>query len=210
VGAHAPPLEGFRGVYVWMREEGCVISAPQDLLMDIASCAGGRSLAEVIEGGALASVLGDRVERMIGPAVISYADTTDFILHDEQGARPLIPSDDDALRALSEEVGEDAWENSNIAFDRVPVFGIYDQHKLVAAASYERWGERILHVGILTHPEHRGQGLGLGVAAATVTHALEAGGIAQYQTLEANEPSMRIADKLGFKRYCRTLVFRLR
>jgi GNAT superfamily N-acetyltransferase len=178
--------------------------------MDVGRVAGGRTPDEIIGCGVLQQALGDRIERVVGPAAISYADVTDFILQEEHGARPLTPADTDALRRLSAAVGEDAWENSGIAFDRVPVFGIYEKSEMIAASSYERWGERILHVGIVTHPEHRGQGHGLGVAAATTAHALEAGGIAQWQTLESNEPSLRIAEKLGFKPYCRTLALRLK
>jgi hypothetical protein len=50
----------------------------------------------------------------------------------------------------------------------------------------------------------------MGVATATTVHALEAGGIAQWQTLEANSPSVTIAAKLGFQPYCRTLAIRLK
>lgn len=210
VGGHSPALSAFRGVYAWARGEGCVLSAPGDVMMDAARAAGGKTPAEIIDGNDLAAAFGDRVELVVGPASVRYADVSDFLLQEEQGARPLTPADNDALRELSVEVGEDAWENSGIAFDRVPIFGIYVKDALVAAASYERWGERILHVGVVTHPEHRGQGYGLGVAAATTAHALEAGGIAQWQTLESNAPSVSIAKHLGFKPYCRTLAVRLK
>jgi GNAT superfamily N-acetyltransferase len=210
VGGHSPALAGFRGVYAWARHDSCVVSAPVEFTMDAARAAAGKSAAEIIDSEGLPEAFGERVDRVVGPAAISYADVTDFILHEEQGARPLTPADMDALRALSKAVGEEAWENGGIAFDRVPIFGIYEKDKMIAAASYERWGERILHIGVVTHPEYRGQGYGMGVATATTVHALEAGGIAQWQTLESNGPSVTIAAKLGFKPYCRTLVVRLK
>jgi GNAT superfamily N-acetyltransferase len=199
-----------RGIYVWESEGACIVSAPQELLMDVAGPIGGADPEQVIDGRSLRDILGGRLGRTIGPAVISYADGGDFIRQEEQGARPLIPSDDDALKELSREVGEEAWVNSNISFERVPIFGIYEQRRMVAAASYERWGERILHIGVVTHPDYRGQGFGRGVAAATTAHALEAGGIAQWQTLESNAASARIADALGFKSHCRTLFLQLK
>ena len=210
VGAHSPALQELGGLYVWECGGACIVSAPQDLVMDIAGPVGGAAPESVIAGDSLRDALGDRLGRATGPAVIYYADGGDFVRQEELGARPLIPSDDDALRELSRDVGEEAWVNSNISFERVPIFGIYEQRRMVAAASYERWGERLLHVGVVTHPDYRGQGFGRGVAAATTAHALEAGGIAQWQTLASNAPSARIADALGFRPYCRTLFLQLK
>jgi GNAT superfamily N-acetyltransferase len=210
VTPHPQALASYRGIYAWSRGDACVVSAPPEFVRQTAEVAGGKSPADVIDSDALPSALREELESIVGPAVVSYADHSDFVPVDEMGARPLTPSDIPALRQLSRDAGAEAWENSGISFDRVPILGIYDQHILVAAASYERWGERILHVGVVTHPEHRGKGFGRGVASATTAHALEAGGIAQWQTLETNTPSLAIAKKLGYQPYCRTLAIRLR
>jgi GNAT superfamily N-acetyltransferase len=169
----------------------------------------GRAAAELLDADLLSSILGADVERFVGPAAIAYADAADFVPADERGTRLLGPDDEAALRALAEASGETSWEHSGIEFDRAPVFGCFAAGELAAAASYEVLGGTVAHVGFVTHPAHRGRGLGRAVASAATGQALAAGLIAQWQTLESNAPSTAVGRALGFRPYCRTLAIRL-
>jgi RimJ/RimL family protein N-acetyltransferase len=71
------------------------------------------------------------------------------------------------------------------------------------------WGERLLHVGILTHPAYRGRGYGTAVVSAMTTYGLTAGALVQYRALAANVASVAIAQALGFGRFGQTLAVRL-
>ena len=89
------------------------------------------------------------------------------------------------------------------------MFGCFAGDRLAAAGMLERWGDRLLHVGIVTHPGHRGRGYGKAVVSAMSAHGLAAGGVMQYRTLQANLPSVGIARALGFQRFALTLAVRL-
>ena len=63
-------------------------------------------------------------------------------------------------------------------------------------------------IAIVTHPAHRGRGLGKAAVSAIARIALARGLVAQYRTLCANTPSMAIARALGFQRFATTLAIR--
>ena len=90
----------------------------------------------------------------------------------------------------------------------VAAVGVFRGDALAALASYKLWGDRIAHIAIVTHPAHRGGGLGKAAVSAMSRVALERGLVAQYRTLCANTPSMGIARALGFQRYATTLSIR--
>jgi RimJ/RimL family protein N-acetyltransferase len=208
--AHAAALVAYSGVYAVMREGRCAVSAPAWIVDGAHDALAGRAAADVFDARAIAVPFGDAVERVIGPAWIGYADAADVRARDRRDARLLIPDDDAALRTLAAAAGETAWEHSGIDFDRAPIFGLFVNRVLAAACSYERRGEHVLHVGVVTHPAHRGRGYGRAVASAATAHGLAAGGIMQWQTLVANAPSLAIGRSLGYREYCRTLAVRLR
>jgi RimJ/RimL family protein N-acetyltransferase len=125
------------------------------------------------------------------------------------GTRPLTDHDLAALRSLAVACGPTAWAHSGIDPGRLPVYGCYAGRTLVAAGMLEPWGDRLLHVGIVTHPGHRGRGYGTAVVSAMTADGLAGGRVVQYRTLQANLPSVAVAGKLGFQRFAQTLAVRL-
>jgi RimJ/RimL family protein N-acetyltransferase len=210
VMAHAAALAAYSGAYAVMREDRCVISALASVADRARDALAGRPVADVFDAHSIAVPFGDAVERVIGPAWIGYADAADVRAPDARDARLLTSDDDAALRALSAAAGETAWQHSGIDFDRPPIVGLFVREVLAAACSYERRGEHVLHVGVVTHPAHRGRGYGRAVASAATAHGLAAGGVMQWQTLVANAPSLAIGRSLGYREYCRTIAVRLR
>jgi RimJ/RimL family protein N-acetyltransferase len=67
----------------------------------------------------------------------------------------------------------------------------------------------LLHIGIITHPDYRGQGHGRSVVSAIAAYGLEVSLVPRYQALAANTPSVTIARALGFSQYAETLAVRL-
>ncbi len=67
----------------------------------------------------------------------------------------------------------------------------------MAAASWDIHGP-IRHIGVITHPAHRGQGLAPALGSAITAAALAENAIPQWQTLLANAPSLAIGRTLGF------------
>ena len=65
------------------------------------------------------------------------------------------------------------------------------------------------HTSVVTHPAFRGCGFGRSAVAHVAQRAIEAGLVAQYRTLQANTPSVRIAESLGFRQYAASVAVRL-
>jgi GNAT superfamily N-acetyltransferase len=206
---NGPDLAAYRGVTVVFRPPACVVAVPHDWHALAAGRLGGRPAAAAFHVPLLLEVFGPAVDRVIGPAWLGYADAGDFTPAPTMGTRPLTDRDLPALRRLADACGPTAWEHSGIRPGSSAVFGCHAGGTLAAAGMLEPWGDRLLHVGIVTHPAHRGRGYGKAVVSAMTAHGLAAGKVVQYRTLEANLASVGIARALGFQRFARTLAVRL-
>jgi GNAT superfamily N-acetyltransferase len=123
--------------------------------------------------------------------------------------RALFAADTAALRQLAAACDADAWEHSGITFDDPHLFGLIVDGLVVAAArGRPGWGETA-HVGVVTHPDHRGRGYGRAVVSATTAQALAEGFIVLYQTALVNRPSVALATGLGYREYATHLAVRL-
>jgi predicted GNAT family acetyltransferase len=80
---------------------------------------------------------------------------------------------------------------------------------MAAAGTLRNLDEHQLFVGILTHPEYRGQGYGKAVVSAMTEYGIGSGGVLAYRTLSSNNPSVGIARSLGYQEYATTLAVRL-
>jgi GNAT superfamily N-acetyltransferase len=206
---NGPELASYRGATVVFRPPGCVLAVPADWYEPVVSRVRQRPPAEVFDVTLLHHVFGTAVERIIGPAWLGYADSSDLRPAPMRGTRLLADEDLPELERLAAACGPTAWAHSGIDPARPPVFGCFAGDRLAAAGMLERWGERLLHIGIVTHPDYRGRGYGKAVVSAMSAHGLATGGVLQYRTLQANLPSVGIAQALGFQRFALTLAVRL-
>ena len=204
-----PDLASWRGATVVLRPPACVLAVPADWYEPVTSRLGRRPPAEVFDVNVLRKLLGPAVDQVIGPAWLGYADTSDLRPAPTLGTRLLTDQDLPELQPLATDCGPTAWEHSGIDPARPPVFGCFAGERLAAAGMLERWGDRLLHVGVVTHPGYRGCGYGKAVVSAMSTYGLATGGVMQYRTLQANLPSVGIARALGFQRFALTLAVRL-
>ncbi len=145
--------------------------------------------------------------KVIGPAYIGYAEA---ITPTPGSARPLARSDAAAIERLQAACTNTEWDHGGGSVEDDPASGVFVGEQLVARASYQIWGETIAHVSIVTHPDFRGRGVGRQAVAHVSALAVARGLLPQYRTLEANRPSMRIADALGFVHYASSVAVRLR
>jgi GNAT superfamily N-acetyltransferase len=206
---NGPDLASYRGATVLFRLPACVLAVPDDWYEPVASSVGHRPPSEVFDVILLRQVFGAAVDQVIGPAWLGYADASDFRPAPTMGARLLTDQDLPELRRLATACGPTAWEHSGIDPARPPVFGCFADDVLAAAGMLAPWGDRLLQVGIVTHPGYRGRGYGKAVVSAMTAHGLAAGGVVQFRTLQANLPSVGIARVLGFQRFAQTLAIRL-
>ena len=204
-----PELASYRGATVVFRPPACVLAVPADWYAPVIRRIGRRPPAAVFDATLLRQVFGAAVDQVIGPAWLGYADTSDFRPAPTLGTRLLTDQDLPELQRLAAACGPTAWEHSGIDPGRPPVFGCFADEVLAAAGMLEWWGDRLLQVGIVTHPGYRGRGYGKAVVSAMSTYGLATGGVMQYRTLHANLPSVGIARALGFRRFALTLAVRL-
>jgi GNAT superfamily N-acetyltransferase len=123
----------------------------------------------------------------------------------------LTQDDADALARLRDASDPIEWDHGgNIYPVKHPTFAVFDGAEIVAAASYDYQEEWIRHVGFITHPAHRGRGYGRAVGSAITAYGLGEGGVMQWQTLNANVPSFRVGQALGYKPWVETIAVRLR
>jgi GNAT superfamily N-acetyltransferase len=204
-----PELASWRGATVVFRPPACVLAVPADWYEPVVSRIGQWPPAEVFDVTLLREVFGAKVDQVIGPAWLGYADASDFRSAPTLGTRLLTDQDLPELQRLAADCGPTAWEHSGIDPARPPVFGCFAGDRVAAAGMLERWGDRLLHVGVVTHPGYRGCGYGKAVVSAMSIYGLATGVVMQYRTLQANLPSVGIARALGFQRFALTLAVRL-
>lgn len=208
---HAAELSDYRGIYVQAFGAAPLVSLPAELLVpcgQAAAEAASQGLGE--DADRWHAVFGERVDRLVGPAAISYADAGTFRdPPSDAEMRPLTEADRPALDELRRAMPSVEWDHGSGDLDGLPVFGAFADGVLAARAGYEVWDGRIAHLGVVTHPAHRGRGLGAAVFAFAARAALDAGLVAQHRALQSNTQSMRIARRLGFVPCATSLAVRL-
>jgi predicted GNAT family acetyltransferase len=187
-----------------------LVSVPQNLLDSFRIQAEGWSRADALEESWLRSHIRLPIELVIGPAFVGYTDEEAFRPAKDEDTRLLTAQDMTALADLREACSALEWRDGGSQLGEQPVVGAFDRQCLVAAAGYKVSANVIAHTSVITHPQYRGQGYGKAVVSKLTAEALSRGLVPQYQTLEANIPSVVIAQALGFERYATTVAVRLK
>jgi GNAT superfamily N-acetyltransferase len=203
VVTHGEELLGYRGVQALFRDGTAIASVPPDREKELRGLLAGLDRGTSPES--FAAALSPVAALVLGPACLGY---TTEIQGDDSLARTLTHEDAAAVEKLRQACGEEAWDHGGSSLDD-PCSGVFHDGQLVALCGYETWGGAIAHLCIVTHPAFRGRGFGKSAVAHLARRALAAGLLAQYRTLDANTPSIRIAESLGFQRYATSMAVRL-
>jgi GNAT superfamily N-acetyltransferase len=202
--AHGEDLNDYDGVFGLFRNGARAISIPSKrtvLLHPVLS-----KLPETFTPSDLAAALQPFAEKTIGPAFIGYLNRAPT---PALPARPITPDDIPAVEALQHACKDADWEVGGSDVRLRTASGCFVGGQLASLAAYEVWGGTIAHIAIITHPGHRGRGLGTSAVAHLSARAIAAGLLPQYRTLDANHPSRSIAQSLGFLRYATSIAIRL-
>lgn len=205
---HGDELADYHGLFALFREAAPVISVPPDELATLASFFDRELAGNATSPERFVSAARKLKGTIIGPAFIGYLDEISFRPVDSD-ARLLRPDDEAAVDDLIAACPSLDWEHGGSLVGEQPTAGVFIDHRLVALAGYEIWGGSIAHIAVITTPEFRGHGFGRHVVSAMARHALAAGLVPQYRTLLSNQPSMRIADSLGFESFGTSIAVRL-
>ncbi len=206
---HGATLSTYPGLLALKRNRSCIISVPPARLAATVALFAGRPSHAAFDRDLLQRAIAPTSGTIIGPAWLGYADHTDFQASDSRGTHPLTARDAAALRALEAACDPVAWKHSGVDANHDLLFGCFHGPLLVAAGTCRRRGEGVLDIGIVTHPAYRGRGYGRAVVNAMTTYGLTHEHVMRYRTLQANVPSLRVADALGYQEYGLTIAVRL-
>ena len=213
VQRHVGALLDNPGIWILVAGGAPLVSLPSDATDVLVEKAQSWSSSDVADTPKLhrqlAPLCSRPVEKILGPAFIVYGSADSLDLRDARFARPS-PSPG-AIAKLQAVCQSEEWNHGGSEPHPQRTFGVLDQfNELLALSGYKVWNEAIAHIAIVTHPEHRGRGLGRSAVALAAQHALSAGLVPQYRTLRQNAPSMNIARRLGFIEYGFSVYVRLR
>lgn len=205
VHANGGRVSGRNAAWVFLHGDACLLSVPPDWLAPVREAAGDLSPDLLLRPDTLHSLFPGRVTRLVGPAYQGCAERRDFRPLPCERMRPLSAPDRPALERLREACDPAEWDDSGISPDSEPLFGYFDRDDLLAIAGIIPWSPCAANPAVLTHPAARGRGCGAAVASAAMAHILYQGSIVLYQTLLANRPAVRIAERLGCRQYARMI-----
>lgn len=200
---HGPELVNYPGVLAFVRGGHGLVSLPPDRAEELRV----RIPGQPITPKAIAEAFRDLATAVIGPAWIGYAES---VAPPTETVQPLTMNDQLLIARLRSACDAQEWEHGGSAADHRGLFGIVTEANLLTLAGYVVWGGVIAHISVITHPGWRGRGLARRAVSRAAAHALEAGLIPQYRTLESNLPSMRVGAALGFVHYATSMAIRLR
>jgi GNAT superfamily N-acetyltransferase len=202
-------LGDYHGVWLFRHHASLCLSVPSKSVKRVEAAARAYTVESLFSEDGVRALLGAPVERIIGPTYQGYVERSQFRPVPSPEVRALSRGDAAALRRLADACEADEWEHAGIALDETHVFGwMIDDHLVAAARCRPAW-EETAHIGVVTHPAHRGCGYGGAVVSAATARGLDVGFVVLYQTLLANGPSVALATRLGYRPYATSLAVRL-
>lgn len=198
----------YQGAVFLRTGPACVVSLPEGWLEHARDTLTGRDPEEVFRPRALAAIFVGAVDRIIGPAYLGYLAAGVSPKTDPEVRR--VEGMNSQLRRLQQVCDPTEWAHAGADTRGSTLFGLLQGDELVCLGSSIPWGEPLEHLGILTHPLHRGRGLARRVVSTMAASALERQRVPQYRTLCANTPSWRVGQAVGFEEWAQTLAVRLR
>lgn len=181
-----------------------VVVPSHDLVGEVTAALSGLPATAAIRPELLRSRL-PGVMDVLGPAVLFY----------ELRDLAAVPAQDEVVSASLADVEEllgsvsaDELDESGLREVTSQLFvAIGEDGRPKAACGYRHWPQRIGHLCVLTHPQHRGHGLGRAVAGAAIASAVEEGLLPQWRARLA--PSKALARSLGLAELGAQLGLRL-
>jgi GNAT superfamily N-acetyltransferase len=201
-------LGAYRGLWSFLHRDRLVISAPPPWVENLRPRVAGLAASSLLEEAVLRRFLGDAVDRCIGPTFHGCLEPNRFRPITHADVRGVGPEAQPEILAFAAECGND-WAVGGLEEAPACRHAVFDRGRIISLAGYRPWSDDAGDICVVTHPDHRGRGAGGGAVSAAVGSALEAGKLLLYQTLEANQPAVRIALRLGFEPYARNISVRL-
>jgi len=204
-------LSGYNGIFIMKISGKHIISAPENAISGF--CKIINRGHDLYEPNLLRTLLEKNFDQCIGPSWIGYP------CHEDLGGgladgTLLMPKGDEKRHALLEQLrvacGPVDWSHCGIDEASECVALLCSDGTALSSASYEKWGEKIAHIGILTHPQYRGRGHAQTVLRTITAYICQQSLVPQYRTLCSNSPAIRAAGSCGFEEYASHISIRLK
>jgi GNAT superfamily N-acetyltransferase len=203
---HGGELTDYHGVMAMDGLDGSVVSVPSTLRSELEPALLDIGAPPTVKATQLPQ---DKVADVIGPAFIGYAEVVISPAHHQ--VQLLSAKDEEHIASLQQACDATEWEHGGSSVGKAAVIcGLFAGSTLAALAGYQVWDGAVAHISVITHPEHRGQGYGHSAVAFLAKHALWKKLLPQYRTLKSNQPSMAIAQTLGFEYFATSVAVRLK
>ncbi len=143
----------------------------------------------------LLAAAAERGGRLLGAATLAF---TDDYVPGPHLETAVVTDDPAAVRDLEASCPPDDVTEVGLAGMPRALVTLDELDRPTAGAGYEEWQGIVAHLGVLTPPPFRRQGLGLVAAGIAVNDALDAGLVPQWRARTENRASRRTAARLGF------------
>ncbi|MCK4260448.1 MAG: GNAT family N-acetyltransferase [Halanaerobiales bacterium] len=197
-------LEGSKKVYISYLDDCSLVAVDPLYLNKVKSLIEESSISRAILVGDLKEFFGKDNVFIFTPGYVTYLIPENFslgTLDKKFNIRQLDKKDNQYLEILNGACTKRELEYAFVEIDHPVIFGCFYEDQLVAVASFIFWGDHIVDIGVLTHPEYRGKGLGKTVVGALCKWGIDNDKILQYRFEITNIGSGKIAESLGFTKY---------
>ncbi len=200
-------LAGYAGVWFFVRDQCCVVSAPAHWCAPLEAALERATLDSLMSPEGFEAVFGDAFDRTIGPSWLGWLPPGELRGADDDRVRPATAAD---LSSLRGRVAQEDWEAAGL--EAGTAVGLFRREadggdeEIVSAASLRVWSEGVVGPGVLSTRAGAGQV----VVAAVCRSALRDGKLVVYQTLRENERAVGLARRLGFRFFASHLAVRLK
>jgi GNAT superfamily N-acetyltransferase len=199
-------LAGYCGVWFFKHFDRLIVSAPEGWLEHL------REKLEpnlVMDESFLQRLFGQQFERSIGPAYHGSLELADFRPIFSSDVRALSDRDAKTRAVFEKECGFEAWGDSGLDEATQYLVAYFENERITAMAGFRAWNDFAGDPCVLVHPNFQTQGFGTVVVSEVLRLALLKDKVLLYQTLESNLGAVRLAQKLGYRRYAWHVAVRL-
>lgn len=197
-------------VELFRRADALVVGAPEWLVGPLRQRRDDLGRLDLDDPDAIEAWFGEfgSVERVLGPAFYGYVDSEAF--EPVESSARFLAADRPAHERFRAAVPDGEWEAAGPELVPGRTVGLFDGDELVAVAGYDIWDDRLAHVAVVTHPEHRDEGFGRAVVSRATERAFAADLLPQYRTLDAWPWSVALARGLGYERFATGILVSFR